>query len=84
MEIRFFRKNGTEIVKIALVHEDGTKEVLGILGPVSDLVRLEVIFADNTKGNFAKWLIIDRDANVIGEYESKAEAKIAAESIFGK
>ena len=84
MEIRFFRKKDTEIVKIALVHEDGTKEVLGILGPVSDLVRLEVIFADNTEGNFAKWLIIDRDANVIGEYESKAEAKTAAEYIFGK
>ena len=82
-DIKFFRRKDANIVTVALVNDDGTKEKLAIIGQVSELLEKEIIFLDNTYGNMDKWLMIDKDGKTIREYDSKAEAKDAATYIYG-
>ena len=56
-----------------VVNDEKTK-VLYIFGTVKDLLKEEVIFPDNTKGNMNKWLLIDKNENII-EFDSKDEIK---------
>lgn len=75
----FTRKKGTEIRKAWETNEAGEKEkVLFIIGRVDELLRMSVIFDDNTSGNENKWLLISADGNSIEEFNSLEEAKKAA------
>ena len=53
-----------------------------IIGQVSELLKMKILEADNTKGNLDKWLMIDKLGRVY-EFNSKKEAKEAARIKFG-
>lgn len=75
----FTRRKGTEIRKAWETNEAGEKEkVLYIIGRVDELLKMNVIFDDNTSGNEEKWLLISADGNSIEEFGSLEEAKKAA------
>lgn len=65
---------------IAVVSDNG--KTLCIIGQVSDLLKMNLIYEDNTSGNFDKWLLIDRFGRCV-EFDSKKDAKVAARLKFG-
>ena len=48
-----------------------------IIGQVSELLKMDLIYDVNTKGNMDKWLLLDKQGNCF-EFDSKKEAKEAA------
>lgn len=52
-----------------------------IIGQVSELVKMDLIYNDNTEGNMDKWLLLDKQGNCF-EFDSKKEAKEAARQKF--
>lgn len=71
---KFYKANGTETVRKVLDTE--TNKVVAIIGQVSEMLRLNIIFPDGTEGNGDKWLVIPKN-NIarIREYNSLEEAK---------
>ena len=77
--LKFYKlKKNPEIRKIADCWADGTNtgRVFGLIGQVKDLVKENIIFPENTKGNEDKWLIVmNDDDSTIYEFSSLEEAK---------
>ncbi len=77
--VKFFKfKKNPEIRKVAECWADGTQtgRLFALIGQVSELVKEEIIFPENTDGNEGKWLIVrNNDENTIYEFSSLEEAK---------
>lgn len=69
--MRITRVKGTDIRK---VYKD-QNSVYAVIGRVDDLVKRNMIFKDNTKGNEEKWLGIEDLGNRITEFTTLEEAK---------
>ena len=73
--IKFTRNKETNIRRAWLADDAGNKvAVIAVLGTVSDLLKSEIIFPDNTVGNDDKYLVIDR-CGYIREFNTLDEAK---------
>ncbi|MDD6489000.1 MAG: hypothetical protein PUG48_04185 [Clostridia bacterium] len=74
--LKFFKVDGTGIRRVIEVSDKGEKlKVYCIIGRVDELLEKDIIFADNTKGNEDKWLVIENQGDVITEKTSLEEAK---------
>lgn len=77
--LKFYKfKKNPEIRKVADCWADGTNtgRVFALIGQVKELVKENIIFPENTKGNEDKWLIVMNDDNsTIYEFSSLEEAK---------
>lgn len=74
--IKFFKVKDTEVRKVATVDEQGKiVDFKALIGKVSELLKLQIIFPDNTKGNEEKWLVVTKDGSDIREFPSLQEAK---------
>lgn len=74
---KFTRAKNTGVRKF-YVCDPQTQEwhVQAIIGKVSELLERNVIFADNTKGNEEKWLVILKDdVTSIKEFGTLEDAK---------
>ena len=76
--IKYYKKKGTEIRKVAEVDENDNKKVIAIIGQVAEMLKHEIIFPDNTAGNLEKWLLIRvENPEMPEEYETLEDAKAA-------
>ena len=75
------RRKGKNKMKITRVKETEIRRVwkdanvYAIIGRVDDLLKRDIIFNDNVKGNEEKWLGIEDLGNKITEFETLEEAK---------
>ena len=71
---KFYKASGTETVR--KVYDTESEKVVAIIGQVKEMLRLNIIFPDNTEGNGDKWLVIPKnDIARIREYNTLEEAK---------
>ena len=72
----FTRKKDTEIRKAWKTNASGEKEkVLFVIGKVGELLKMQIIFDDNTAENLDKWLVISADDYSAEEFDNLADAK---------
>lgn len=69
--MKFTKLKGTEIRKAKF--DDGT--VYAIIGQVKELLANDIIFIDNTSGNEEKWLGIEKNGDIIKEFNTLEVAK---------
>lgn len=69
--MKFTKVADTGIRKAKL--DNGT--VYAIIGQVNELIVNGVIYLDNTVGNEDKWLGIEKNGDVVREFNTLAEAK---------
>ena len=75
--IKFSKVQSTEIRKAIEVDENGNRiAVRAIIGQALELLKNEIIFDDNVKGNEKKWLVIlEKTPDNILEFNSLDDAK---------
>ena len=69
--MKFTKVVNTGIRKATL--DDGT--VYAIIGQARELIANDIIYVDNTIGNEDKWLGIEKNGEVIREFNTLDEAK---------
>lgn len=73
---KFFKIKDTEIRKVYECNDNGEKiRVVALIGQVAELLKKEIIYHDNTAGNYNKWLALALDGASIYEFETLKEAK---------
>lgn len=71
---KFYKTKDTETLR--KVYDTESEQVIALIGQVEELVKLNIIFPDNTDGNMDKWLVIPKNSpDRIREYNTLDEAK---------
>lgn len=76
---KFMRIKDTGIRKMYECNAEGERiRVVALVGQVSELLTKDIIFDDNTDGNYDKWLILAQKGECIIEQNTLDEAKAYA------
>lgn len=89
-EVKFYRKKGTEIRKVALVDEADNKKVVAFIGKVGELVDMGIIEAAPGLDEQA-WIILEKPQRSEGfvelelvNYPTLGEAKRECLKVYGE
>lgn len=89
-EVKFYRKKGTEIRKVALVDEADNRKVVAFIGKVGELVDMGIIEAAPGLDEQA-WIILEKPKTSEGfvelelvNYPTLGEAKRECLKVYGE
>ena len=91
-EVKFYRKKGTEIRKVALVDEADNRKVVAMIGKVEELLEMGVI--EPSPGmNEQAWIILEKpksrdsegfEEQYLVEYDTLKEAKLHCMKVYAR